>query len=250
MGTTPTNLTGIAGSAAAWRSQLSGQLATAGAPGKALSKALTDLADGCSAVVQAQATNAQTLADPTRTQQWKLDQVRTTMNDALAAATKAEQAYTAALASGLTQLKNSIMPGKPASFDPTLAAFYAGEYVKTLEQTSGTAARLKKVGDLLADAVAQRDSLKQYILSGDMLATTYDRLGLEGPLLYQTFAQVLAAGDATRTGPGYDLLPYLREGGSGTLAGLAVSARLAIYSAQQDWNAYLAQITRNYVLPR
>lgn len=169
------------------------------------------------------------------------------MGGALAVASKSEQVFTSALASGQKQLANRIMPGQPMTFDSTLAAFYASEYVKTLEQTARGAEMLAKVSGLLADAIAQRDSVKQFILTGGMLSTTYDRLGVDPQALYQTLAKTLADGNATRTGPGAELLPYLQQGGSGTLAGLAVAARVAIMRAQADFDAYLSQVTRQYM---
>lgn len=239
MGTTPTSITEIAGSARAWRGQILSEARDAGPLGQAVADALGALGAAFDAVMDAKANAAQILSDPSRTRDWKVTQARQTMSGAISAAVAAAQALTSALDTARTKLANAIMPGKPASFDAALAAFQAGEIVKSLEAQPDSVGVVTKAGQILASAIASGDQLTQYIVTG-MLGTTFDRLGANPKALYATFAQALRAGDAQRSGTGAALLPYLQAGGSGTLSGLAVAATYAAYNEQQGFESWLA----------
>lgn len=243
MGTTPTDINGIAGSARGWRGQIGGECTDAGPAGQAIADALDTLARAFDAVSSAKANATQILSDPTRTRDWKVTQARQGISDAVKAATAAAQSLTSALGAARTKFANSIMPGKPANFDPILAAFQASEIVKSLEGQSDAPGVITKAGQILANASATGDQLSAYIVT-NMLGTTFDRLGANPKALYATFVQALEQAGARRTGTGATLLPYLQAGGSGTLAGLAVAATYAAYNEQQGFEAWLQQQLR------
>ena len=203
---------------------------------------LNKLALALDALAYAKATAAGIIADPRYSDAHKTEQARAVVSQALGAAQAAAKAYGGLLDSTKALLSAKMLPKLPASADSSIVAFRAAELVKLLE-ASGTGTGVATTANgLLADALAQKDGVKASILTGNLLADTYQRLNVDMGFLQTLFGKTLAAaqGDASSSGGGAQLLALLSQGGPDTFYGFRDWLSSTLGSEQANYDASLS----------
>jgi hypothetical protein len=237
-------VSGLSGGARGLAGQYAAEFEDAGAVGAAISQALNPgLAVACDAVPDAQARANMVLVDPRYDAAYKTGQARQIVAQALDAADAALQAYSSALHDAQVSLSKTLSPKLPSGTDGALVAFRAGEVVKLLEGLGSAAAVIRVASGLLADALAQGDVVKAYIVSGGVvLRDTFQRLNVDAGDLQAAFGRAIAAqgGNAGNATPGGQLLAALSQGGNGTLRGYEVWTKTTLYNERANFTRSLA----------